>query len=143
MVTLAPLSRVRVSLAMAARAGHWCCSWSQPMSVDTTLVRVSMRPWPPSTSVWVLSATRSRDRRGTGDIGVQRALVALEGENIVAALFHHLFGDVALAVHRVGGDDGALERQHLQKLGHGGDLVRLAVDGQVGRGPAAGPPPKR
>ena len=42
-------------------------------------------------------------------IGVQRALVALESQSIVAALIDDLAGDVALAVERVGGHDRALQ----------------------------------
>jgi hypothetical protein len=58
-----------------------------------------------------------------GDIGVQRALVALEGEDVVAALRDDLFGGGPLAVEGIDGHDRALERQHLEQLGHGGDLV--------------------
>jgi hypothetical protein len=42
-------------------------------------------------------------------IGVQRGLVALESQSIVAALIDDLAGDVALAVERIGGHDHALQ----------------------------------
>ena len=48
---------------------------------------------------------------------VQTALVSLQGQGIVAALFHDLFGDRALAIERVDGDDRPFQRQHLHKLG--------------------------
>src|SRR5439155_14194099 len=41
-------------LAMAASPGHRCCSCSQAISVQTTAVRVSIRPWSPSTVVSVV-----------------------------------------------------------------------------------------
>lgn len=43
-VVSAPASRVRVTRQMAARPGQACRSCSQPMSLQTMLVRVSMRP---------------------------------------------------------------------------------------------------
>src|SRR3954447_1993705 len=42
------------------------------------------------------------------------------------ASLHHLLGDGALAIERVGGDDRAVQRQHLQQLWHSGDLIRLS-----------------
>src|SRR3954452_2201851 len=72
------------------------------------------------------------DLGGTGwvfkeaaDIVVQAALVTLQREHVIPALFDHLGSDDALTVECVGGDDAALERQQFQ---HGCDLVGLAVD---------------
>ena len=48
---------------------------------------------------------------------------------IVASLVHDLLRDGALAIERVGGHNGALQRQHLQQFRHCGDLVRLGVSG--------------
>ena len=62
---------------------------------------------------------------------MQRALVALQRQDIVAALIDDLLGDVALAVERVDGHDRALEREHLQQLRHRGDLVGLGVGGDL------------
>ena len=45
----------------------------------------------------------------TAHILGERALVALEREHIVGLLVDHLLGDLALAAHRIGGDDAAVE----------------------------------
>ena len=66
-----------------------------------------------------------------GDIGVQGGLISLEGEQVVAALIDDLPGDLPLAADRIDGDDRALEREHFQELRDCGDLVRLAIDGQL------------
>jgi hypothetical protein len=50
------------------------------------------------------------------DIVVQAALIALQGEHVIAALFGDLRSDRPLAVQRVRRDDAAFPRQHLQKL---------------------------
>lgn len=49
------------------------------------------------------------------DILARRALIALEGKDIVCSSVDDLAGDVALAAHRVDGDDGALDGQHVQR----------------------------
>lgn len=59
------------------------------------------------------------------DIHAQRALIALQGEHVVSLLVEDFPGDVALAAHRIDGDDRPLDRQHLQQLGDGHDLVGL------------------
>jgi hypothetical protein len=59
------------------------------------------------------------------DILAQRSLIALEGKDIVGSPVDDLAGDVALAAHRVDGDDGALDGQHVQQPGDGDDLVGL------------------
>ena len=45
------------------------------------------------------------------DIVIHRPLIALEREGVVAALVDDLLGDCPLAIERVNGDDGPLERQ--------------------------------
>ena len=62
---------------------------------------------------------------------MQTALVSLQGQGIVAALFDDLFGDRALAIERVDGHDRPLQRQHLQELWHGRDLVRFHIGGDL------------
>ncbi len=62
---------------------------------------------------------------------VQRLLVTLEGEQIIAALVDHLLGDLALAAHRVRGDGSALQRQQFQGLRHGDDLVRFVANSKL------------
>jgi hypothetical protein len=42
-----------------------------------------------------------------GDIGVQRALIALEREGVIATLIDDLLGDRALTIERVDGHDGS------------------------------------
>ena len=59
---------------------------------------------------------------------VQRLLVALERKHVIGALVDHLLRDLALAAHRIGGDDAALERQKLQQFRHRHDLVRFVAD---------------
>lgn len=59
---------------------------------------------------------------------MQSLLVTLERQHVIGALIDHLLGDLALAAHRVGSDDAALERQQFQQLGHRHDLVRLVAD---------------
>jgi hypothetical protein len=65
------------------------------------------------------------------DVLMQRALVALQRQDVVAALIDDLPGNGTLAVERVGGHDRALQCEHLQKLRHGGDLIRLGVGGNL------------
>ena len=67
------------------------------------------------------------------DIGMQRMVVALEGQNIVAALADDPLADVALAIECVGGDDPALQRQHLQQLDDRGALFGLGRRGDLGK----------
>src|ERR1700693_6309296 len=57
------------------------------------------------------------------DILAQRALVALEGENVIGILVEDFLGDVALAADGVGGNDGAFDHQHVEKRRNGDDLV--------------------
>ena len=61
----------------------------------------------------------------------QICLVSLQRQRIVAALFHDLFRDRALAIERVDGYDRPFQRQHFQQLWHGRDLVRLHVGGDL------------
>jgi hypothetical protein len=64
--------------------------------------------------------------RKTADWGIsQRALVALEGENVIGFLVEDFLGDVALAADGVGGNDGAFDHQHVEKRRNGDDLVGL------------------
>lgn len=82
------------------------------------------------------------DGRGHGDLAVwivqkqdhivmQRALVTLQRQRVVTFLLYDLLRDRTLAVERVGGHDGALQRKQLQQLRHRGDLVGLGVGGYL------------
>jgi hypothetical protein len=51
------------------------------------------------------------------DLRVQRALIALETQHIVAALLNDLIGDLGPAAHRVNRHDAARELEQLQPLG--------------------------
>ncbi len=62
---------------------------------------------------------------------VQRALVALELQEVVAALVDDLLGDLLLAAGRVDGDHRPVHVQQLQQFGDGRDLVALGVGGQL------------
>ena len=44
------------------------------------------------------------------DVVEQRRLIVLEGQHVVAPLVDDLLGDVALAVERLGGHNGAVQR---------------------------------
>src|SRR5262245_32283365 len=57
------------------------------------------------------------------DILTQRTLVTFERENVIGFLVENFLGDVALAAHGVDGDDGAFDRQHVEKCGDGDDFV--------------------
>jgi hypothetical protein len=61
------------------------------------------------------------------DIVMQRVLVALQSQRVIAALIDDLLGDRALAVQRIGRHDGAFQRQHLQQRRHGGDFIGLGI----------------
>src|SRR3954468_16168301 len=64
---------------------------------------------------------------------MKSSLVALEGQDVVAVLIDDLSGDVTLAVEGIDGHDRSLERQHLQQLGHGGDLIGFRLGGDLGQ----------
>ena len=55
----------------------------------------------------------------------QGALIAFERQHVIGLHGEDFLGDVALAADRVDGDDGALDRQQVEQLGDGDDLVRL------------------
>ena len=57
------------------------------------------------------------------DVFAQGPLIAFEGEDVIGPLVHDLLGDVALTAHGIDGDDGALDRQHVEQLGDRHDLI--------------------
>ena len=57
----------------------------------------------------------------------QGLLVALDGKDVVRACLDDLLRDVLLCPHRVDGDDGALDVEHLYQLGDGRYLVALVA----------------
>src|SRR5580692_11181812 len=59
------------------------------------------------------------------DVVFERALVALQGEDVIGFLVEDRLRDVTLAAHRVDGYDRPLDLQHAQELGDGDDLVGL------------------
>ena len=76
-------------------------------------------------------ATGTRER-GVGDeisdIGMERALVFFEREDIIGLLLDDLGGDGLLRPDRVNGHNRALDRQQVKKLGDGGDFIALGFD---------------
>ncbi len=60
---------------------------------------------------------------------MQRTLIALEPEDVVAALIDDLRGDLGLTAHRIDSHDAACKLQQLQKLGNGRDLVGCLLGG--------------
>ena len=67
------------------------------------------------------------------DVIVQGFLIALQGQRIFSPLVQHLLGQLPLAVHGIGRHHHAGQGQHFQELGHCGNFVGLAVDGQLGQ----------
>ena len=61
----------------------------------------------------------------------QLALVLLERQHVMAAPLEHRRGEGAIAMQRIGGDDAAFERQHLQ---HFQGTLRLVAAGRLARG---------
>ena len=59
------------------------------------------------------------------DVIAQSALIAFEGQDVIGFLVDHLLRDVALAPHSVDGDDGSLDRHHVEQFRDRGDLVGL------------------
>ena len=68
------------------------------------------------------------------DLTVQAALVAFDAEDVAAALFNDFAGDGALGSHGVDCDQRALEIEHFEQFGNGGDLVALLADEGLGEG---------
>lgn len=68
------------------------------------------------------------------DIRMERGLVVLQGQHVVAAAGAKRRGDMLLAAQRVNGHDGPGHVDELQEFGNGGDLVRRAVQGQLAQG---------
>ena len=81
-----------------------------------------------------LFCTRCQDRiaKPGVDILLERTLIALEGENIVAALLDDLGSNLRLCTHRLYRDDGVVQIKQLQHLGNYRDLVTLAPVGLSG-----------
>src|SRR6202161_4172326 len=57
------------------------------------------------------------------DVVFERALISLQGENVIGFLFDDRLRDIALTAHRVDRHDRPLDRQHAQQFGNGDDLV--------------------
>jgi hypothetical protein len=57
------------------------------------------------------------------DILSQRSLIAFERDNVISLFFDDFLGDISLTPHRVNGDDGAVDRQHVEQGRNGHDLV--------------------
>ncbi len=59
------------------------------------------------------------------DVLLQATLVALQRQDVIGLFIDDLLRDHALAADGVNRNDGPLDRQHIQQLGDGDDLVRL------------------
>jgi hypothetical protein len=138
--------RSRVISSPCASPGHFCCSVK---IVVVRTVRFSTRPCPFSTLVWSRSGgaagggSGGKSRRDTagaglkaeagGDVSLQAQLVALDREQVVAALRDDLLAHVTLAEHGIAEDDAALDRQDAQQFESGLVLVALGIDAQLGQ----------
>ncbi len=125
-VATPPISRVAVTLPIAwTRARH---GLGQPGDIVDDLRPAGLDPA-------VVAVGGLGDARRCGgivehpaDIVQERGPIALQGQDIVAALVEDRLGGGFLAVHRVGGDDPPLQRKEGQQLRHRRDLVGAAVD---------------
>ena len=63
-------------------------------------------------------------------IVIQRALIALQLQHVVALLRDDLLGDRMLAVERIGIHDGVLQGQYAQQFRFG-NLIRLCIGGEL------------
>ena len=73
----------------------------------------------------VLRCQRSRVTEESLHVRAEHRMVALEGQQVVAALAGDLRGDGFVAAHRVDGHHGSLKVEHAQQFRDGGDLVAL------------------
>ena len=64
---------------------------------------------------------------------MERLLIALERQRVVAALAHNLAGDRALAIERVRCDNRALQGQKLEKFRNSRDLIGFAIHGELAK----------
>ena len=72
------------------------------------------------------------------DIGFERRLIALEGQQVIGLVGDNPVGDLDLAAHGVDADQGALELlglgEMIEQIGDGGDLVGLLWHAQLRQG---------
>ncbi len=61
----------------------------------------------------------------------ERGLIGLERQHVITAALENGRGGLVLAVHGIGGDDAALQRQQGEQLGQRRDLVGPVVDPQL------------
>ena len=143
MVAWPSLLARRGDLADRLEAGK-AVGFGEPGDVVDDLGAAGLDP-----AVVAVGGAGDRVRRGRGVVEQQahvleqRRLVGLEREHIVAAAIEDRLRRGLLGVHRVGGDDAAVQRQQGQQLGHGRDLVRLAVDPQLAQHQALLDTPRR
>ena len=76
---------------------------------------------------WIGPSAAGLPRRTDGarelDVVFERALISLQGENVIGFLVDDRLRDIALTAHRVDHHDRPLDRQHAQQFGNGDDLV--------------------
>src|SRR4051812_45559215 len=114
-----PISRVRVILPMAASPGQSCCSCNQAISCETTLVRVSIRPCSLSIVVCVVVGSEGESSSKWRTSSYKVPGLAFSASTYSPCCSTIWAGGGPLAVHRIGGDDRALQRQQRQQLRHG------------------------
>ena len=103
------------------------------MSWKTVTVRVSMRPWSPSTVLsWLtdvsLNATAFCSRANSSTSSRSVPWLPFRREDVIGLLVDDCLGDVALAAHGVDGHHRALDGQKLEQRRNGDDLVGLVAD---------------
>ena len=79
-------------------------------------MRVSMRPWPFSTVVFVTEFVRRRGFEIGVDLRFQRRLIAFQRQQKIGLVLDDLGGDVDLAAHGVDGDESAFELPRLRPV---------------------------
>ena len=94
-------------------------------------IRFSIRPWPRPSGTW---PGRNLFPGQGPELAEQAGLVALDRDQVVGAAVVQVGGVLALGVQRVRGDQHVPSRpvDLVEQAGEHGDLVRLAVHGDLG-----------
>ena len=103
------------------------------MSWKTVTVRVSMRPWSPSTVVsWLTdvfwNATAFCSFANNSTSSREPCPGRPSTRDVIGLLVDDCLRDFALATRSVDGHHRALDGQQLEQRGNGDDLVRLVAD---------------
>jgi len=96
-ITLASVSRVRVTFPTAASPGQRWRSFSPVTSVETNALRVSTQPLFYLKLMSIDGLAKWLIKQGS-DISMQGAVIAFERQNLIALLLDNFLSDVLLAI---------------------------------------------